>query len=751
MSLILHISDLHLGSISDTDTSDDFKSEIVPLKDRETRTSLLKESLEQLGAQITATGALLECVVISGDITYRNEEEGFKALDGILACLGSARPANNKIVVVPGNHDVAWGASDPTQRYKHFITYVRNQGYLTPLLEGIDSDSEFRIPTDPAKHLIIAEDKRWAIIPINSAHYCGSMELIAPLLEAQWAQIPTLLATSFTSLPEADVRTLLCRLRLQDVARISSLQLQALKALTAHVRNTLSASPPGAPVIIAVLHHQLLPVTNREEFKPYEAISNLARLRTALRDNRISVVLHGHKHTDLVYYDHIPDIANTFPDDAHRVLVISAPNVASPGSKPGTICRLISVGPEQSAPTLALTSIPSVEVGSTLSLPASKAYLLWQYFSDTIADTTPIHLIEGSSIDVVYERIQTLFHSFSPSDRLSNVLCRISCVPSEPHLPSTYPEIPDVPTGERLSWFRKIVDWWQKRDFKRLSGDDHFNHGNRIYRYSRDTDQLQSVIDAIIAEPLTSRGVITLIKPHEADLAQDTKFPSFCFAQFIVRALGDNYVLDVLAHFRKQEMLYWWPINIAELALLQNKVFRAVKSAVKDMQHRELVQGSITTVSTIAHFGDRVPYILVPAIDLDLEESPQVLWDMIYAVCWDRMESRTVHGRTWERVLTNLVPPKEQDPLGVPVPVRGVEYLAELSENFARNHDGDIKNISMQWRALEKINREHRRKMGVTEPTEEEHLSWRYDVIVILNKLLAVVKTSFGSDMSAFT
>ncbi len=68
MSLLLHLSDLHLGSVKDSDILDDFKSDIEPLERRLSRQRVLKETLTQLSIQLSGKEDLY-AVVISGDIT----------------------------------------------------------------------------------------------------------------------------------------------------------------------------------------------------------------------------------------------------------------------------------------------------------------------------------------------------------------------------------------------------------------------------------------------------------------------------------------------------------------------------------------------------------------------------------------------------------------------------------------------------------------------------------------------------------
>jgi 3',5'-cyclic AMP phosphodiesterase CpdA len=748
MSLILHLSDLHLSPVEHKDVADDFKSDIVPLSERTTRLTALKESMTQLAGHLKQQGRQLDCVVISGDITVAYDETGFRKLEEVLDWLGDVRPASNRIVIVPGNHDVKWEVSgDPVSKYGLFRKYVRDQGYITPLLEGIDLTNGDVTASDLTKHFLLDPDFGWAVVPINSSHYCGSVEPLTIIPEAAWKSLSDAVVSANPTLNEKDVADELRRLRLRDVARISVPgQLNAIRALVNSIKQKMGPSVQR-PVLIGVLHHHLLPVSIREEFKPFESITNLGHLRYALRDNGFSVILHGHKHADSVFFDYVHKNETGEMGSPHRLLVISSPSIEKPGTVVKAVGRLIEFPAQVYASSLSLTDIPSGEAGLNLLLPKPRAYPIWQPGQKGLFSSSPVNIIEGDSIDEVYERVLALFFGTSTSALIPNVICRVSHAGDPVSLPTAYPALPDVPNTERAGWFRKIVDWWQKKAFSRLSGDHHFNHGSRIYRYDPFVNQLDRVVEAIRKDRGTSRGVISLLNPHADDPEKESsRFPSFCFVQFLLRDLADSYSLEVIAHFRKQEMRYWWPVNVAELSRLQAEVVRRVRTAVEGGRPKPLKAGIITTVAATAHVGTKIPYILVPAIDFDLEESPQKLWDMTYAVCWKDMKDRAAQITTWEKVLATLIPPTEQDPDGVPVPIQGIEYLGEIADHFGSNHGGHVGKLAGLWRKLASMNREHARTMaaGHGKLLDSVHTQWRNEVLVELNEIRKVVSEAFG-------
>jgi hypothetical protein len=741
MSLFLHLSDLHLGCVKQSDIPDDFKSDIEPLDRRLSRQQMLKETLTQLAVQL-ADSEELHAVIISGDITVANDEGGFEMLEEVLGWLGTSRPPPERIVVVPGNHDVQWEVSGEV-KYERFIKHVRNKGYITPLLEGIDLKGGTMSVSDASKHYLLDHNQQWAVVPINSAHYCGSVEPLHAIPDDVWHTLAADIASKKTGLDEGLVARELRKLRLRDVARISNPdQMNAIRDLASTIRGRVGASKPP-PLLIGVVHHQLLPVSVREELKPFESMTNLGHLRMVLRDNGYSAVLHGHKHASHLYYDHISEMPHSQSAPAHRLFVISAPAIKTPGAAREIFARLIRISGEPHAPTFELRDVASVESGTSPQLPPPVFYSLWQSPSTAAFNNSPVNLVEGETVDEVYERALALF---TTSSLLPNVICRIATLQHPTILPRRYPSIPDVPEAEREAWFRRIVDWWQRHDFKRLSAEQHFNHGYRIYRYERGVNQFDRVAEAIKHVRKTSRGVITLLRPTSDELDNESsRFPSFCFVQFVLRDEGAQFALEVIAYFRKQEVKFWWPVNVAELAELQFNIFQRLRADVEKQERKPLTLGIITTIAATAHVGSEIPGILTPAVDFELEESPHTLWDMTYAICWDAMPDRENQLEPWNRVLNDLIPAHSRDRAGASVSLQGVQYLAELAAHFARHHDGRIAAIASKWKELEKINQTHAKSIMVADGriTDEEHREWRDNVLSKLNEIRLFVNEAF--------
>lgn len=136
MSLILFLTDLHLGDEGAARPADDRKVKVVSDSERTSIRELAEQQIRRLSASIRQQGKRISALVLGGDITMRAQLRGFAELDEFLrAGLGDLLPPPGRIVATPGNHDVAWFETDATARYKNFVNYCVKPGYVTPPLE----------------------------------------------------------------------------------------------------------------------------------------------------------------------------------------------------------------------------------------------------------------------------------------------------------------------------------------------------------------------------------------------------------------------------------------------------------------------------------------------------------------------------------------------------------------------------------------------------------------------------------------
>ena len=320
----------------------------------------------------------------------------------------------------------------------------------------------------------------------------------------------------------------------------------------------------------------------------------------------------------------------------------------------------------------------------------------------------------GATIDDVFEQLLGL-EDFDGVPR--PLVCRVRDGATAHILPQSYPDI-RVPESERAGWLAATVKSWQSS--VRSQGAP-FNHGERLRRYGPDVmDQIRVAGATLAAKPASSRAVAVLLRPESDLRGEDRLFPAFILLHATVR----GNLLDIVAYFRKQEMPHWWPVNMAELAAIQEEL---VAAAVRE--HPAVTAGSITTITSMPAAGPGVPDVLIPWVDLHAGD-PAVLVEIIAPLVLAAPDAR----ERWDIAFRDWAPgaavPLDADPvptvgLGVliglldglrPVfPVAAVPAVAELSrvlsnihranERYKEGMNGDARaRLRTTWR--EDVNRE---------------------------------------------
>ena len=645
MSLLLHLSDLHLANRPDEDTVGDYKIEAVTEKDRVTRVRLLRNTLTALSSWLASNNETLDGIIITGDITTQGRPEGFGELPGLLAALGDALPEPARIVVVPGNHDVTWGTPPGSEeRYRAFLEGVRQAGYVTPLLDGIDYHGEE--PSPSADPLLVGPD--FAVVAINSADMCGVIEPFQPDAATEFQRLG--IDGAISDNLQSEIR----RVRMYDMPRISQRQMAALVSMIDHV--------PAGRVRIAALHHQLTPVREEEEVKPFESIVNIGAFSAFLGEARIDVIAHGHKHAD-----HVQTVALGGVAGDRRVAVVAS--CGTIGGAAGTgkeIAKLIRV--DSALPTLRrveILTVPAVGAGRMLQNRIRSVYNepTWRSFGATM-----IAVISGVTATNVHEQ---LLEAARRSGRkpMRDVICVVDHGPTALEPPDSYPW-PAGSTSSLPEWFKDIVDWWQ--DPKWADGKP-FTHGQRLHDWSgaRTHDQLDAIIDILSRDITTSRGIAVLVNPDTDNVADKMiAFPSFSLLHLWI----DDGALNCTAFFRKQEMTYWWAVNVAEIARIQAHVLQALRPS-----HEELAAGAIRTYASEAVFSDRLPKVDVPRVDRQFWQDSDSLRVLAVAVADCHMPGRDNDIATLLSLMDDWAPLAAAPPVdGAPVPTRGLAALADL-------------------------------------------------------------------------
>lgn len=643
MSLLLHVSDLHLGPEASAPVGD-YKVEAIPEMDRQTRIGLIRQTLEALEGMLADTGEKLDAVIVTGDVTTHGDHAGFSQLPDLLATLRGSLPPADHILVATGNHDVRWRTlPGSATRYEAFAA-LRRFGYVTPLLEGLDRTDSSQAH-DP---VVVGPD--YVIALMNSADMCGVEEPVSPRAESQLATLGPELAELV-----AEVR----RLRLYDMPRVSQWQLGRLGDILRRI-------PAGEPRIrIAALHHHLLPVRTDEEAKPFESLVNLGEVRAFFADSSIDLVLHGHKHFPAVLEDW-PQIVSSDAARGHLTAISSCSTVGRGAGAGSEVARLIRINSDLPVRrSFTIESVAAVPAGASLVSHVTTVYRSWL---PRPAGPGLTQLV-GRTVSDVHEQILQLEEVVN-SQPVNGLTCTIEEGLTCLQPPKSYPsDIPDP----RASWFEETVTWWQ--DSQVQTGKP-FTHGQRLRRWPRDVDQVRAAIDALQGDLTTSRAVAVLVDPVSDRISDHSvEFPSFVLIHF--RVIGGE--LECTAFFRKQEMRYWWAINVCEVAHLQ----REALSMLADRQ-QGLTAGAIRTIAGEAVFSASLPKVNIPRIDrLAWRELPAI-WKMALAVADRDMPGRSERISELEAVVSDWLPPAAGPPSdGAAIPGRGIEALHEALNSLA--------------------------------------------------------------------
>lgn len=664
MTWLLHFSDPHLGNRSPGQLLDDDKVGITQA-DLETTQRVFRRTLGRLEKFVTEHGKPA-VVVVSGDIAYGADPSGFDAFAALIDDYEYLLPEDRaRIVVVPGNHDVDWSQPAGTlERYKGFLDATREQGCVTPLLDGVDfaaNDETGKLfeSVKPERHLILQENL--LLLPVNSSNWCGTLtDIRKGWTTEEWLK-------KLESLGDAakDVMVEVDRLRKHDMARVSKSQIEAIGRLFDEIKEPRGREAGDERVRVAVLHHQLLPVSTREERKPFESLVNLALVRDTLRDHSIDIVLHGHKHESAMYWD-AAGTSDLSKDRSQRVLVLSAPGHFKVDEPVMRAIRLTGTSRARSAKISTFLGPSSQRKHAAVA--AEEPYIpLWAGAMEAESDERPV--IRAASAHVAYARLQGL-HAFRDSgEGVRNLMCVVDDPAEAGQLPPDYPD--SVGSARSQVWFDDLVRWWQLPRSELVErGLVGFNHGERIVR--RWGDQVARAARVINERGHTSRAIIQLVAPRETgrylnderDVRYGT-FPAFVLAELGIIKRDGLRQLDCFAYFRKQELRYWWPVNLAELASIQRAVHEQLDGEKPSI-------GRIATFSAIALWSDSLPRVAVPDVDRLVDE-PERLWALAAAIAKPNTAA-SADVAEWRRLLADLAGEGRKQP---PQPRLGLVRLAK--------------------------------------------------------------------------
>jgi 3',5'-cyclic AMP phosphodiesterase CpdA len=661
----LHVTDAHLDGGTQLLRRDDHK-EMIRGIDHRTRDHLLGSTFERVAEVLSSRKTQLAGVIFSGDATDKSKLAGHKHLyELIIDHFASFGISAANIVAVPGNHDVLRG-SDPgsKERYESFNSIWRANGCVTPWLDGIDRASE-----PVAGHMLFAPERGWLVLPINSSNWSQTKLGLDDTVAQVWGRLHEVAGLDATA--KAALRKGLDNLLHADMARISEEQLEYGRKLLA------AASTHGRHLLkIAVLHHHLHSPGLREEVKAFANLTNLSLLRTFVRQHKIDVVIHGHKHESTVGYDYIDDDAG---GDLHRSLVISGGSLIGDGG--GYPVRLLTFQGMPSTPEVKVEEFGIPRGGVATEIRSEKTRRLWQVQESLPGG--PV-VLQGTNIDVLYDRAVKIVGDGHGGGPLVVHLDATDTDHDRLPLPRTY-EVPGIndETG-RQKWLGELVRWWQEPHSK-LAGRLPQAHGARMRRFGGKLDQVER-IKRLLMTKTTTRAIAILLDPFvDFETGSDKEeFASFCLVQFTRREPIDSGPrpegdaakprLDCIAYFRAQEFRQWWPINMAELRLVQRQISSGIGA----------LPGRITTIAADARYITTAPtQAIVPIVDRWSDHSPENLYILANALVGEAPYSDRQQEivNEWLLSLDNqFLATAGWNPDGMPVALEGLETLRSYVE-----------------------------------------------------------------------
>ena len=200
---------------------------------------------------------------------------------------------------------------------------------------------------------------------------------------------------------------------------------------------------------------------------------------------------------------------------------------------------------------------------------------------------------------------------------------------------------------------------------------------------------------------------MSCLPSSDASADKPKKFPHFCLLQMFISddPSARHQKLQCIAYFRKQEMRYWWPVNVAEIAALRDEVYKSVART-----HKGLIPGGITTVAAMAYSSSSCPTVAVPFVDRLLDEAPDLLWKLGFSLVGASTKDEPRIRGIWNKVLDDLVPAAgpDADPDTVPIAIEGLRYLStEIARYNSLGVHLGLQEIQRHMASLVELNRRY--------------------------------------------
>lgn len=226
---VIHISDLHFGSSENVNVDNKDNLESVS-KFKDSNFDNFKNVIKEIINENTF-------LVISGDITSKNETQGY---EDCIVKLKELEIKHENIYLIPGNHDVSRSEPNERLRFSNFITFFT------------EYNSCFSKP-----RYLINEEEKLIIYGFNTVHHEANEELFF--------------------------------LHNNDIEQFTK-DFKDLSSKNDDINQYTK---------IAVIHNNIIPHPNIE-VKKYSEMFNLFKFKYELISKGFSIVLSGHKHQPII-------------------------------------------------------------------------------------------------------------------------------------------------------------------------------------------------------------------------------------------------------------------------------------------------------------------------------------------------------------------------------------------------------------------------------------------------------------------
>jgi 3',5'-cyclic AMP phosphodiesterase CpdA len=256
------ISDLHVGNARGVDLNPSNTNLEQPF---------VKSYLDEFENFVEDKGIKSDYLVIPGDVSHgANPKQVSVASDAIARCASLLNVTTDKLIFVPGNHDVDWSVfdgEDPTGHYKQFrYSSINDDSYI---FSTINSNGHADLFEEPFFNAWVFDDI--AFIGYNSSWHDG---------------------------PEHSIH---CgKVNPQHINRIE--------------RFTKENVPDDLYKVFMLHHHPLVHSDINQD--DYSTLQNADSLRNTLYRLSIDLLVHGHKHR--------PQVKPIFEGQGHPIVVICA-------------------------------------------------------------------------------------------------------------------------------------------------------------------------------------------------------------------------------------------------------------------------------------------------------------------------------------------------------------------------------------------------------------------------------------------